>query len=268
MSSPGIARLHRHGVEDPLPLAGLRIERLQEAGRVEVVARADEHVVADDDRRHRREVLLVEVGDLDVPALLAGPRVERDEVVVGRLEEQVVVPDRRAAVADVRAAPRLPEVVPELVAVARVERPDVVGRRHVEHAVDLRIAPLMFAAPPIARSPVPSPPTIIGAPPPPPPPPPAETAAAGRCRRSGRDARDPRQREVLHGRLVDLRQRAVAPARVVARVGRPRVGERLAGVACGSRPPCPCAATERRRERASARDQSRQFLERHFRVTR
>ena len=134
---PGIARIHRHRVEDPLALAGLRIVRLQEAGRVEVVAGADQHVVVDDDRRHRREVLLIEVGDLDVPAFLAGARVERHEVVVGRLEEQGVVPHRRAATADVRAALRLPEVLPELAAVARVHRPDVVGRGDVEDAVHL-----------------------------------------------------------------------------------------------------------------------------------
>ena len=48
----------------------------------------------------------LKLGDLDVPALLAGPRVERDEIVVGRLEEQVVVP---------HAAPRLPMCVPPLV---------------------------------------------------------------------------------------------------------------------------------------------------------
>ena len=45
---PGIARLHRHGVGLPLQLAGLGIERLQEARHVEVVAGADEDVVADD----------------------------------------------------------------------------------------------------------------------------------------------------------------------------------------------------------------------------
>ena len=161
MSSPGIAGLHRHRVELPLPLAGLRIERLQEAGRVQVVAGADEHVIADDDRRHRREVLLLEVGDLDVPAFLAGSRVERDQVVVGRFEEQVVVPDRRAAIADVRAAARPPEVVPELAAVARVERPDVVGRSDVERCRSpCRIAPLTFVVP-RRDSPVPSPPTIV-----------------------------------------------------------------------------------------------------------
>ena len=75
----------------------------------------------------------VEIGDLDVPAFLAGFRVERDEVVVRRLEEQVVVPDRRAAIADVRRAARLPEVVPDFAAVERVERPHVVRGGDVQN---------------------------------------------------------------------------------------------------------------------------------------
>ena len=95
-------------------------------------------MVVDDDGRHRREVLLVEVGNLDVPAFLAGPRVERDEVVVGRLEEEIVAPDGGAAVADVRAALRLPVVAPQLASVAGVHRPDVVGRGHIEDAVHLQ----------------------------------------------------------------------------------------------------------------------------------
>ena len=44
---------------------------------------------------------------------------------------------------------------------------------------------------------------------------------------TGDEPTRPRQRQVLHVPLVDLRQRAVAPARVVAGVGRPRIGERL-----------------------------------------
>ena len=57
----GIARLHRHGIELPLQLAGFGIVRLEEAGQIEVVAGADQHVVANDDRRHGGKVLLVEV---------------------------------------------------------------------------------------------------------------------------------------------------------------------------------------------------------------
>ena len=133
---PRIARVHRHGVEAPLLRAGLRIERHQVAGRVEIVTGADHDVVADGHRRRRQEVLLAERHDFLVPPLLAGPGVERDEVVVRRDEVEVVAPHRDATIADVRPALGFPEVVPQLVAVVRVERPHVVGRRHIQHAVD------------------------------------------------------------------------------------------------------------------------------------
>ena len=123
-----IARIHRHGIKLPLQLARLGIERLQKSRSVEVVAGADEHVIADDNRRERREILLLEIGDFDVPALLAGARIERDQIVVGRLEVEVVVPHADAAAADMRAAARFPEVVPDLMAVARVDGPRVVRR--------------------------------------------------------------------------------------------------------------------------------------------
>ena len=132
----GIAFLHRDRIELPLQLAGFGIERLQEAGRVEVVAGPGDDVVAGDDRRHRREVLLVERGDFLVPALLAGFRFEGDEVVVRRLHVEVVLPHPEAAIRDVGAASRFPEVVPELAAVAGVERPGVVRSGHVERVVD------------------------------------------------------------------------------------------------------------------------------------
>ena len=77
--------------------------------------------------------------------------------------------------------------------------------------------------PPTAISPGPSPPTMTFA-----------TAAAAttasaaaRTAGAGSHAGHPGQREVLHVRLIDLRQRAVALAGVVAVVGRPGVLERL-----------------------------------------
>ena len=166
---PRVAGVHRHGVELPLQLAGLGIERLQEPGRVEIVAGADDHVVADDERRRGREVLLVEVGDGLVPALVAGLRVERHQVVVGRRHVEIAVPHAEAAIGDVRAAAGLPEVVPQLAAVARVDRPGVVGRRDVERAVHHQRRALDGDAAARRQSPVPSPPTIRPAPPPPPP---------------------------------------------------------------------------------------------------
>src|SRR4026207_1020355 len=91
-----------------------------------------------------------------------------------------------------------------------------------------RIAPLTLGAPVVPRS-SPSPPTMIGAPPnpprpkPPPPPPPPEAPAPGPLYQ----AAGPPQGQVLHRRLIDLRQRAVAAPGEVAGVGRPRVGQWL-----------------------------------------
>ncbi len=139
-AAPGIearvAGLHRHGVEDPLHVAGFGIARLQVAGLIEIVAGADEDVVADDDGRHGGEVLLIEVGDFLMPALLAGARVEADQIVVRRFHVQPVAPHAQAAVADVRAALGFPEVVPQFVAVASIDRPGVVRGGEVENAVD------------------------------------------------------------------------------------------------------------------------------------
>ena len=214
-----IAFLHRDGVELPLQLAGFGIERLQEAGRVEVVAGPGDDVVAGDDRRHRREVLLVERGDFLVPALLAGFRFEGDEVVVRRLHVEVVLPHPEAAVRDVGAASRFPEVVPELAAVAGVERPGVVRRGHIQRVVDEqrrafdrsvgrdRKVSLAFAADDHAAA--------------------AAAAAAEAPRRTVDQPDRPRQGERLHRRLIDLLERAVPLAGVVAGVGRPLIAERF-----------------------------------------
>ena len=50
---PRISWIHRHGVEDPLPLAGFGIEGLQVTRRVEIVAGSGDHMIANDDRCHR-----------------------------------------------------------------------------------------------------------------------------------------------------------------------------------------------------------------------
>src|SRR5437879_1799947 len=55
---------------------------------------------------HRREILLVKVRDLSVPALLARLRVERHEVGVRGLEEQPVAVHRHAAIAAERGRRR------------------------------------------------------------------------------------------------------------------------------------------------------------------
>ncbi len=143
---PRVALLHRHGVELPLQFARLRIEGLQESGRIDIVARAHQDMIADHDRRGRREVALREIGDRLVPALLARLRFERHQVIVRRLHVQIVVPHAQPAIADVRAALRLPEVMPEFAPVARIYRPRVIGHREVQRAVHFQHGGLDRAA--------------------------------------------------------------------------------------------------------------------------
>ena len=85
-----IAGIHRHHVQLPLQLPGVGIVRLQKARRIQIIAGADEDMVVDDDRGRRREVLLLEVGDLDVPFLLTRLGVDRNQIVIGSLEVQVL----------------------------------------------------------------------------------------------------------------------------------------------------------------------------------
>src|SRR6185436_11218360 len=112
-------------------------------------------------------------------------------------EEEIVVPHRRTAVADVGAPLGLPEVAPQLVTVARIERLDVVRRGDVENAVDHQDRALdargaaaaevlaAFAADDDRR-------------------PAAAAAAAEPAARARGQPRRPREREVLHGGLIDL----------------------------------------------------------------
>src|SRR5205807_3203631 len=122
---PRIPLLHRYRVELPLQIPALRIEGLQKSRCVQIVTRPHQYMIADHYWCRRREVLLVEVRDLSVPALLARLRVERNEIVVRRLEEQPVAVHRHATIADVRAPARLPPVVPENVPVQRLHRPRI-----------------------------------------------------------------------------------------------------------------------------------------------
>ena len=205
-----VARFLRRGVPLPLQIAGLRIERLQEPGHVEVVARSDQDVVVDDDRRHRVEVLLLETGQLPGPALLAGARVERDQVVVGRHEKQIVVPHPDATVSDVRPPARLPHVVPHFPPGAAVDRPGVVRCRHIQHTIDLEDRPFDL------RRTVPD----------------KVTDAAHDQRdqwRAGAVGQSPGpcEREVPDVGLIDLGEGAVASARVIAVIGGPRLTEWL-----------------------------------------
>ena len=226
---PGIAGILRRRVPGPLHLTGVGVVGLHEAWCVEVVARADEHVVVDDDRRRGREVLRVQLGDLLGPALFAGPAVEADQVVVRCRHVEPLLPHAHAPVAGVRAAQRLPDVVPEQAPVARIDRPGVVERRDIELAVDGdrrtddagRTSRGLVEG---AGAEAADRPGHLGTGV-------AEAAEAAGWRRghTGRDAGDPPQPELADVAAIDLCQRAVAPARVVPRIRQPLVGEGAKG---------------------------------------
>src|SRR4051794_25749391 len=76
----------------PHGLAGCRIERSEPAANTEFAAGiAHQHLVLRDERRHGERLALVEIGDLDLPAFLAGIGIDRDGVPVQRVEEQASV---------------------------------------------------------------------------------------------------------------------------------------------------------------------------------
>ena len=206
---PGVARLLRGRVPPPLQLTGFGLARLQVSRHVErIAADADDDVPPDDDGRGRAEVLLPDVGNLLVPALLAGGRVERDEVAVRRFEKERVAVHADAAVADMDAAASTPEVMPDGPAGARIDGVCVVGGREIQHAVDhqrrrldrhvrLRPAPVIGIAGPML--------------------------AAGVLALLGRGAMDPRERQRFHVGQIDLGERAVTPPGMIAVVRGPRI---------------------------------------------
>ncbi len=224
-------------------------------------------VVVDHDRRDRREVLLVEVGVLLVPALLAGLRVERDEVVVGR--------DEVAALSFHRPTPRLPIGVPPACSRSSARARGRRARRSPRRcrATSRRATPLTISGVPLTlagtagRPSGPWPPTMTGGPPPPkrpPPPPPPGPAVSLAVHASD---------SCFTVRLVDLRQRAVALARVVARVGRPGLAERLTRRAGSSEGAGAVGgrgslASQRDRQGEQRRQRQQQSVRSHFSVTR
>ena len=127
-----------HRVRPPHLLAGVGIERRDEAANAELAAgRADHHLAVGDQRRERHVVAGLVVGDLRRPDFLAGLRVERDEHGFAGGEEHLVAVERDAAARVVQrttasghaaagsARARAP--------VLRVDRDHLVARRRDEH---------------------------------------------------------------------------------------------------------------------------------------
>ncbi len=214
----------------------LGIERFQERRRVDVVAGADDDVIADDHRRVRREVLLIERRDLVLPDFLAGLGIEAHDPVVVQLEVDVVVPHAEAAGLQAGAAAGLPVVVPEQRAVARIDRVDVIGRGRVDdrrrrtecrrRAAQGRSCSRRRCRGRRRRSARPPPP-----PPPRPPPPPAARRRPPAAVPVGPQPvvilDHPLQTEVLDRVRIDQLQRAETLAAEVARVAGPLIRERL-----------------------------------------
>ena len=114
----GVERLEARADEDllvgpgrigaPRDRSGPAIERRQPAAHAQLAAGiADQHLVLDDERRHRDRLALVHVAQLGDPLLFAARGVECDGAVVERVEEDRAVRVDDAAVDDVAAGDAL-----------------------------------------------------------------------------------------------------------------------------------------------------------------
>ena len=134
--SPG----RRNGVGLPGGLAGLGIERFDEAANAELAARhADEHLALHDQRRHRHVVTVLPVLDLRLPGHLAGLGVQRHQRRVQARQEHLVAVQRHAAAGVVqrcKAFRQFALVSPHELAGGCVERDHLaVGSGDEHHAV-------------------------------------------------------------------------------------------------------------------------------------
>ena len=118
-------------------LAGVRVERDDEAANAALAARdADHDAAARGERRNRHVVAVVVVLDGLVPDDGARFRVERDDARVGRRRVDLVAVQRDAAIRRVAHADvgrHLMPIAPEQVAGLGVDRDDLVERRRDEH---------------------------------------------------------------------------------------------------------------------------------------
>jgi hypothetical protein len=153
---------------------------------------SDDDLVAHDKGRHRDRFTRRIISVLDLPDLVAGLRVERDDMVVERRHEQLAIGVGRAAVDEIAAGHRNRVLIGVCVVLpldlARTIEVDGVDderlrRLEVEHAVD------------------------------------DEWAAFVSAQDAGRDL--PADLQILDVAPIDLIERRVAPASVVSRLHRP-----------------------------------------------
>ena len=140
VAGPGVvAGLAGRGDRVGLPdlLAGLRVERDDEAANAALAARdADHDAAARGERRDRHVVAVVVVLDGLVPDDGARFRIERDDARVGRRRVDLVAVERDAAIrrmAHADVGRHLMPVAPEQVAGLGVDREHLVERRRDEH---------------------------------------------------------------------------------------------------------------------------------------
>src|SRR5712691_10938687 len=94
----------RDGVGAPNLLAGVEVGAINEAAdAVFAAGGADDRHVAHYQRRERKRLGDVGVGDLAFPDLLAGRFVEGEQAAVERDRDDLVLPQRHAAVVDATA---------------------------------------------------------------------------------------------------------------------------------------------------------------------
>ena len=114
-------------------LPRLRVERLDEAADA-VLGSGDpeDHLVLDDQRRHRRRVAALVVFELDVVEHRPGLHVQRQQVRIDRRHEQAIAEHAEAAID--RPAAQM-HLVGKLSAIAPDRRPD---RASIAHALLLK----------------------------------------------------------------------------------------------------------------------------------
>src|SRR5882724_12260334 len=123
---------------EPLPLfrASFWIDGDEEAGNVgDVAGDAGDDVIFYDERRHGGEVAELIVGEDDVPTDGAVFRVQANQMCVGRFDVDPVFVHGDATMADVIAF-GFTLIVPDLATEFRVDGPNMVGRSEIHDAVD------------------------------------------------------------------------------------------------------------------------------------